>query len=111
MSNKTIYMNETLKILDKKTPRGQFGKALGRMIHRFQLIMELTQLPVLSQIEKDLLVEALGEREISSLLIRYLHEAVLECKRGSVEERKALSRKISALSNAERILLYEAMGL
>ena len=52
--NKTIYLNETLEKLAEKTkgdsPRsGRFSSRLGEIVDRYDIIMELTELPEMSE--------------------------------------------------------------
>ena len=112
--NKTIYLNETLEKLAEKTkgdsPRsGRFSSRLGEIVERYDIIMELTELPEMSESEIEIMGEVICGSIIDRRKIRGLHLDVLDAGTGTSESRKMLSEKVAGMSPAERIKLIESL--
>lgn len=110
--NKTIYLNETLEQLAEKTkgdsPRsGRFSSRLGEIVERYDIIMELTELPEMSESEIEIMGEVICGSIIDRRKIRGLHLDVLDAATGTSESRQKLSEKVAVMSPAARIKLVE----
>jgi len=116
MAKKTIWMNEPLTRLNDSLEKvggrgGKFSSRLGDVVERYDLIIRLTPVPHLSDTEKMILGEVICGSALSAASIKWMHDSVLDCASGTQEEQHELSRKIVALTAAERIALIESLGL
>jgi hypothetical protein len=89
---------------------GKFSARLGDIVERYDLIIRLTPVPELSDVEKMILKEVVCGGNLSPTLIRHMSESVMDCT-GNIDERIALRDKIVLLTPAERIAVIEAMDL
>ena len=110
--NKTIYLNEPLEQLAEKTkgdsPRsGRFSSRLGEIVERYDIIMELTKLPALSESEINIMEEVICGSVIDRRKIRGLHLDVLDAATGTSDSRQKMSEKVSEMSPTERIKMIE----
>ena len=112
---KKIYMNPPLEALAERT-RGEsrrtsgFSAALGDIVERYQILLDLTVLPTFSDDETYILSEAICGSVIDARKIRGLHLDVLDCASGTPELRQALSKRLEAMTPGERLALVESMG-
>lgn len=112
---KTIYMNPPLEALAERTKGDSrrtsgFSQALGDIVERYQLILDLTPVPAFSDSEIAVLSEAICGSVVNARKIRGLHLDVLDCASGTPELRKALSSRLGSMLAAERLALIESMG-
>ena len=115
MGKKTIYMNPPLETLAEKTKgesrrAGGFSAALGDIVERYQILIDLTALPSFSDDEIGILSETICGSVIDTRKIRGLHLDVLDCASGTPETRRYLSELIEDMSAGERLALIEKMG-
>ena len=115
MGKKTIYMNPPLETLAEKTKgesrrAGGFSAALGDIVERYQILLDLTVLPTFTDDEIFVLSEAICGSVIDTRKIRGLHLDVLDCASGTPETRQYLSVLIEDMSAGERLALIEKMG-
>ena len=109
---KTIYMNDPLYKLNEQTPDGGFSRRLGEIVERYDIIMKLTpELPKFSQEEMHILGEVLAGAgaKISAGFIYSLGLDVLDSVLETPEIRKALAKKIDAMTAAEKVKMIEMM--
>jgi len=116
MGKKTIWMNDSLIKLaadvgNAKGRAGKFSARLGDIVERYELVIRLTPVPELSDIEKTILDEVILGSTLTPTTIRYMPEAIMDCDAGSVDERISLHDKIASWTPAERIAVIEALGL
>lgn len=116
MSRKHIWMNPPLERLAEECGKangrdGKFSARLGDVVERYDLIMKLTPAPELSDIEKMILGEVVCGSALSTVTIKYMHEAVMDTATGSEDERKTLRDKIQTWSATERIAAIESLGV
>ena len=115
MGKKTIYMNPPLEKLAEKTQgksrrEGGFSAALGDIVERYQILLDLTALPAFTDEDIFVLSEAICGSVIDTRKIRGLHLDVLDCASGTPETRQYLSELIEDMSASERLALIEKMG-
>ena len=115
MGKKTIYMNHPLETLAEKTKgesrrAGGFSAALGDIVERYQILLDLTALPAFTDDETFVLSEAICGSVIDARKIRGLHLDVLDCASGTPELRQALSKRLETMTPGERLALVEYMG-
>ena len=115
MGKKTIYMNPPLEILAEKTKgesrrAGGFSAALGNIVERYQVLLDLTTLPAFTDDETFILSEAICGSIIDARKIRGLHLDVLDCASGTPALRKSLSKRLEAMTPGECLALVESMG-
>ena len=115
MGKKTIYMNPPLEILAAKTKgksrrEGGFSAALGDIVERYQIMLDLTALPSFSDDETFILSEAICGSVIDARKIRGLHLDVLDCASGTPEIRESLSIRLESMTPGERLALIEKIG-
>jgi hypothetical protein len=115
MARKQIWMNPPLeRLAEQATGKGRdgtFSHRLGNIVERYEVIMKLTIVPELTNIEKMILGEVVRGSIINPTTTRHMGESVMDCASGTNEERKALHDKIIKLSPSERIALIESSGL
>lgn len=112
MAKKTIYMNEPLEKLAEKTRaasarNGGFSSRLGEIVDRYDMIMELTPMPELTDTDTQIIAEAVCGSRIDIRKVRGLHLDVLDCELGTADDRKDLSARIEAMGPAERLKIIE----
>ena len=115
MGKKTIYMNPPLEVLAAKTQgesrrTGGFSAALGDIVERYQIFLDLTVLPTFTDDETFVLSEAICGSVIDARKIRGLHLDVLDCASCTPEIRESLSIRLEAMTPGERLALIEKMG-
>ena len=115
MGKKTIYMNPPLETLAEKTKgksrrEGGFSAALGDIVERYQILVDLTALPAFSDDETFVLSETICGSVIDTRKIRGLHLDVLDCASGTSELRQVLSKRLESMTPGERLVLVESMG-
>ena len=112
---KKIYMNPPLEALAERT-RGEsrrtsgFSAALGDIVERYQILLDLTVLPNFSDDETFVLSEAICGSVIDARKIRGLHLDVLDCASGTPELRESLSIRLESMTPGERLALIEKIG-
>ena len=114
MANKTkqIYMNAPLAGLeaDVKAHGGSFSARLGEIVERYQILLDLEELPDFSEAEAEILSEVICGAGIDRRKIRGLHLDVLDAATGTAEERNALSGKVEKMTAGQRLKLIETLG-
>lgn len=115
MARRNIWMNPPLDRLAKscgegKGRSGRFSAALGEIVERYQILLDLTVLPTFSEEEIFVLSEAICGSVIDAREIRGLHLDVLDCGSGTPELRESLSKRLEAMTPGERLALVESMG-
>lgn len=112
--NKTIYMSEPLEKLAAETKgnrrNGRFSQRLGEIVGRYQIMLALSTMPDLSEIEMQILGEVLCGAVIDTRKIRGLHLDVLDATIGTDDDRRELSAYIESMSPADRVMLVELLG-
>ena len=103
---KTIYMNEPLTDLAKKTP-SNFSRRLGEIVERYQTMLKLEPIPGLSETESEIMGEVVAGSVIDARKIRGLHLDPLDAATGTAAEKKALAEKIKPLTAGQRLALIE----
>lgn len=100
-----VYLNAPLEKLSEQVKQnknvGGFSRRLGELVNEFNVIMTLTELPAFSPEELSNIGEIVLGCEINASKVAGLHLDALEI--GKPE----LSKKIEALSPAQRIKLIE----
>ncbi|MEV2729561.1 hypothetical protein ABNC73_12905 [Paenibacillus larvae] len=116
MARKTVWMNQPLEKLAKECGKangreGKFSARLGDIVERFDIIMKLTPIPELSDIEKMILGEVVCGSTLSPVTVKYMPKSIVDAATGTPEERETLSRKVEGWSAAERIAVIESLGV
>jgi hypothetical protein len=116
MARKTIWMNPPLERLAEECGKangreGKFSARLGDIVERFDILMKLTPIPVLSDTEKMILGEAFCGSTLSGVTIKYMPESIIDTTKGTEAERIALRDKVATWSSAERIAAIESLGV
>ena len=114
MSKRTIYMSEPLEKLAEKTKandrrNGGFSRRLGEIVDRYEIIMDLTELPTFDDTETQILSEVICGSVISRSKVAGMHLDIIDASIGTQEQRAKLLRKIEALSIAQRLKLIESL--
>lgn len=112
---KTIYMNPPLERLADKTKGDSrrtsgFSAALGEIVGRYDIIMELTPLPDFSDAEIEVLSEIVCGSVVDKAMIRCMHLSALDCASGTPELRQAVADNLSNMSAAERMAVINHLG-
>lgn len=109
---KQVYMNDALTELeaDVKERGGSFSARLDQIVERYQILLDLEELPEFSEEEMDILNEVVFCNKIDRRKIRGLHLDVLDAATGTWEERETLSRKVQEMGAGARLALIEKMG-
>ena len=109
---KQVYMNPALAGLeaDVKASGGRFSARLGEIVERYQVLLDLEELPDFSEAEMEILSEVICGAGIDRRKVRGLHLDVLDAATGTAEERDALSAKVAEMTAGQRLALIEKMG-
>lgn len=109
---KQIYMNPVLAGLetDVKASGWSFSARLGEIVERYQILLDLEELPDFLEAETEIISEVTCGAGIDRRKIRGLHLDVLDAATGTQEERDALSAKIEHLTPGQRLKLIETLG-
>ncbi|WP_298595716.1 hypothetical protein [uncultured Mitsuokella sp.] len=113
--NKTIYMNDPLLRLAEETKgdnrrNGGFSSRLGEIVERYKIILDLTELPQLTEVEMQILSEIICGSMIDRRKIRGLHLDVLDAALGTDKEKAELYKKLSSMTAGQRIKLIEQLA-
>ena len=110
--NKQIYMNAPLAGLeaDVKAHGGSFSARLGEIVERYQILLDLEELPDFSMTETEILSEVICGAGVDRRKIRGFHLDILDAATGTREERETLSRKVAGMSAGQRLALIEKIG-
>ena len=110
--SKQVYMSPALTGLEStmKENGGSFSARLGEIVERYQMILDLEELPEFSEAEMDILNEVVFCNKIDRRKIRGLHLDVLDAATGTWEEREELSRKVAEMGAGARLALIERLG-
>ena len=110
--SKQVYMSPALTELEStmKENGGSFSARLGEIVERYQVLLDLEELPEFSEEETAILSECICGSAIDRRKVRGLHLDVLDAATGTAEEREELSRKVAEMSVGQRIALIEKMG-
>ncbi|MDT2262329.1 hypothetical protein P7H06_26525 [Paenibacillus larvae] len=116
MARKQIWMNPPLEKLAEKCGKangreGKFSARLGDVVERFDILMKLTPVPELSDIEKMILGEVVCGSVLSTVAVKYMPESIMDAATGTAEERMTLRDKVITWSAAERIAAIESLGV
>lgn len=108
---KQVYMNPALTGLeaDVKEAGASFSARLGEIVERYQILLDLEELPEFSEDETEILSEVICGAAIDRRKIRGLHLDVLDAASSTQEERNALSTKIEHMTIGQRIAVIEKM--
>ena len=109
---KQVYMNDALTELeaDVKEHGGSFSARLDQIVERYQILLDLEEVPDFSDEEMDILNEITWGNKIDRRKVRGLHLDVLDAATGTWEEREELSRKVAEMGAGARLALIEKMG-
>ena len=114
MANKTkqIYMNAPLAGLeaDVKEAGTSFSARLGEIVERYQMILDLEELPEFSEDEMEILNEVIWGNIVDRRKVRGLHLDVLDAATGTQAARDALSAKVAEMTAGQRLKLIESIG-
>lgn len=112
MANKTISMGGAIEALSDKMKQegGNFSARLDEIVERYQMILDLEELPEFSEEEMDILNEITWGNKIDRRKVRGLHLDVLDAATGTWEEREELSRKVAEMGAGARLALIERLG-
>ena len=112
MANKTISMGGAIEALSDKMKQegGNFSARLDEIVERYQMILDLEELPEFSEEEMDILNEITWGNKIDRRKVRGLHLDVLDAASGTAEEREELSRKVAEMGAGQRLALIERLG-
>ena len=110
--SKQVYMSPALTGLEStmKENGGSFSARLGEIVERYQVLLDLEELPDFSEAEMEILSECICGSAIDRRKVRGLHLDVLDAASGTQEERDALSRKVEEMTAGQRIKLIEMLG-
>lgn len=106
---KNIYMNPPLQRLLEKTEQRGFSAALGNIIERYEILLELSELPAFSDEEINILSESICGSIVDRRKIRGLHLDVLDCV-GDENIKFDLSKKIEKMEIGAKLALIEKLG-
>lgn len=107
---KNVYMNPPLERLAEKAESRGFSAALGQIVERYEMLVEMTELPDFTDIEIAILSECICGSVIDRRKIRGLHLDIFDCVLGTKEEKEALTNKIESMSVADRLALVGRLG-
>ncbi len=110
--NKQIYMNVPLAGLeaDVKEAGTSFSARLGEIVERYNILLDLEELPDFSEAEMEILSEVICGAGVDRRKVRGLHLDVLDAASGTQEEREELSRKVAEMGAGQRLVLIERLG-
>ena len=109
---KQVYMNPALAGLEAETKESgwSFSARLGEIVERYQILLDLEELPDFSEEETAILSECICGSVIDRRKSRGLHLDVFDAATGTQKERDALSAKIAEMTVGQRLVLIENMG-
>ena len=112
MARKNVYMNESLEQLEEelKGTETTFSSRLGEIVGRYQILLELEEVPKLTPIEQDIMNEVIWGSVIDRRKVRGLHLDVLDVEIGTTQEREALSKHITTCTIGQRLKLIEQVN-
>lgn len=110
--NKQIYMSPALMELETemKAKGESFSARLGEIVERYDILIDLEDVPDFSEEETEILSEVVCGATIDRRKVRGLHLDVLDAASGTQEERDVLSRKVEEMTAGQRIKLIETLG-
>lgn len=109
---KQVYMNPALAGLEDavKESGGSFSARLGEIVERYDILIDLEDVPDFSEKETEILSECICGSIIDRRKVRGLHLDVLDAATGTAEEREELSRKVAEMGAGARLALIERLG-
>lgn len=110
--SKQVYMSPALTGLEStmKENGGSFSARLGEIVERYQVLLDLEELPEFSEEETAILSECICGSAIDRRKVRGLHLDVLDAATGTIAEREELSRKVEEMGAGARLALIERLG-
>ena len=110
--SKQVYMSPALTGLEStmKENGGSFSARLGEIVERYQVLLDLEELPEFSEKETVILSECICGSAIDRRKVRGLHLDVLDAATGTIAEREELSRKVEEMGAGARLALIERLG-
>ena len=110
--SKQVYMSPALTGLEStmKENGGSFSARLGEIVERYQVLLDLEELPEFSEEETAILSECICGSAIDRRKVRGLHLDVLDAATGTIAEREELSRKVEEMDAGARLALIERLG-
>ena len=105
-------MNPALAGLEAETKESgwSFSARLGEIVERYQILLDLEELPDFSEEETAILSECICGSYINCRKVRGLHLDVLDAATGTAEEREELSRKVAEMGAGARLAIIERLG-
>ena len=112
MANKTISMGVAIEVLSDKMKQegGNFSARLDEIVERYQMILDLEELPEFSEDEMEILNEVIWGNIVDRRKVRGLHLDVLDAATGTQTARDALSAKVAEMTAGQRLKLIESIG-
>ena len=112
MANKTISMGGAIEALSDKMKQegGNFSARLDEIVERYQMILDLEELPEFSEDEMKILNEVIWGNIVDRRKVRGLHLDVLDAATGTQTARDALSAKVAEMTAGQRLKLIESIG-
>ena len=110
--SKQVYMSPALTGLEStmKENGGSFSARLGEIVERYQMILDLEELPEFSEDETEILNEVIWGNIVDRRKVRGLHLDVLDAATGTQAARDALSAKVAEMTAGQRLKLIESIG-
>ena len=110
--SKQVYMSPALTGLEStmKENGGSFSARLGEIVERYQMILDLEELPEFSEDEMEILNEVIWGNIVDRRKVRGLHLDVLDAATGTQAAREELSRKVEEMGAGARLALIERFG-
>ena len=110
--SKQVYMSPALTGLEStmKENGGSFSARLGEIVERYQMILDLEELPEFSEDEMEILNEVIWGNIVDCRKVRGLHLDVLDAATGTQAARDALSAKVAEMTAGQRLKLIESTG-
>lgn len=110
MNNKrTIYFGQPLVNLTAECGPREVSNAINTAVERYQWVCKHHSIE-LTEAEARILYNTLNGTHIDELLLRHLHEEILESDDGELPAAKALAEKIESASMADIIGTLEKLG-
>ena len=112
MAKKTISTGENVDRLDAviKEAGGNFSARLDEIVGRYNILLDLEELPEFSPEELTILGEVICGSVIDRRKVRGLHLDVLDAAIGTEIDRAELSALIESMSIGQRLKLIETLG-
>lgn len=112
MANKTISMGGAIEALSDKMKQegGNFSARLDEIVERYQMILDLEELPEFSEDEMEIINEVIWGNIVDRRKVRGLHLDVLDAATGTQAARDALSAKVAEMTAGQRLKLIESIG-